>query len=66
MVAILSYIKNRYTFAEFIIELVELAVNSACVSGDRNVFMSIFFADDLGFGAALSAKLEQEILFVKF
>ena len=27
--------------------------------------MSLFFADDLGFGAALLAKLEQKILFVK-
>ena len=52
-------------FAEFIKELVELVVKSSWVGDDRSVFKSIFFADSLGFGAALSAKLDHEILFVK-
>ena len=49
----LSCGKNRYIFAEFIIELVALAVKSGWVGGDKNIFMSIFFAGGLSFGAAL-------------
>ena len=45
--------------------MVELVVKSSWVGDDRSVFKSKFFADSLGFGAALSAKLEHEILFVK-
>ena len=49
----LSYGKNKYIFAEFIIELVALAVKSSWVGGDKNIFMSIFFAGGLSLGAAL-------------
>ena len=53
MIPFLSYVKNRHTFAEVIIELAALAVKSLWVGGDKNIFLSIIFVDGLGFGAAL-------------
>ena len=53
----LSYVKNRYVFAEFIIELVALAVKNGWAGGDKNIFMSIFFADDLGFWSSSISKI---------
>ena len=53
MIPFLSYVKNRYIFAELIRELVALAVKSGSISGDGNIFMPILFADGLGFGVAL-------------
>ena len=38
----LSYVKNRYIFVKFIVELVPLAVNSGWGGGDGNIFMSMF------------------------
>lgn len=35
------------------IELVALAVKNNCVGGDRDIFMSMFSVDHLGFGAEL-------------
>ena len=49
----LSYVKNIHILAEFMMELVALAVKSGWVDGDRYIFMSMFFADGLGFGATL-------------
>ena len=49
----MRYVKNRYTFAKFIIELVELAVKSRLVSADRDTFMEKCWADDLVFAVAL-------------
>ena len=65
MMLFLSYVKNRYISAKIIMEFVALAVKSGWVGGNGNIFISIFLADGLGFGADLQAKLEQEILFVK-
>ena len=48
----LSYVKNRFIFAELIIELAALAGKTFWVGGDKNIFMSIYFADGLGFGVA--------------
>ena len=45
--------------------MVELVAKSSWVGDDGSVFKSIFFADSLGFGAALLAKLAHEILFMK-
>ena len=52
-------------FEKFKIELVVLAVKSSRVGGDRDVFVLIFSADCFGFAAAIQAKLEQKIQFVK-
>ena len=41
------------------------AVKSSRVGGDRDVFVLIFSADCFGFAAAIQAKLEQKIQFVK-
>ena len=53
MIPFLSYTNNRYTFAKFIIELVALIVKRGSIGGDKNIFMSMFFAGGLGFGAVL-------------
>ena len=45
--------------------MVALVVKSGWVGGDRAIFMSIFSVDSLAFAAALKAKLEQEVQFVK-
>ena len=47
----LSYVKNRYTFAEFIIELVALAV---IVGGDRNILCQYFLLMALVWSSTIS------------
>lgn len=65
MIPFLIYVKNSYTFAKFIIELVKLAIKCSLVSCDRDNFMLKFLTDDLGFAAALQAKLKLGIQFLR-
>ena len=45
------FFKNRYKVAKLIINLVALAVKCSWVSVDRDIFMSVFSADGIGFAA---------------
>ena len=63
MISLLNFVKDSYTFAKFIMELVALALKSSCV-GYPAYFVPMF-DPVLGFAAALSAKLQLEIQFVR-
>ena len=41
--------KNKYTFAKFVTELIALAVWSDQLGGNADTFMAISFSDTLGF-----------------
>ena len=47
------------------IELVPLSVKKSLVGSDRDIFVSVFSGDRLGFAAVPLAKLEQRNQFVK-
>ena len=52
-ISLLSYVKNSYIFAKFIMELVALAVKSSWVSGITVFSMPIFAVDVLGLAVVL-------------